>query len=167
VKNDVMKRIIFSVFILYAYVGFSSCGGLLQKTPFKKSMEETTESVSVNEQNQVNAFLQELYDKYVFWSDRVGDFEDVVEHFSPEILTKLRKAYEYEYDGSGYAVWLFRTGAQDGPEDKSKVISILTEGDDWYTVFFSDMGLKGSCRFHAKLVDGKVFVSEFENGSMK
>jgi Na+/proline symporter len=60
VKNDVMKRIIFSVFILYAYVGFSSCGGLLLKTPFKKSMEETTESVSVNEQNQVTAFLQEL-----------------------------------------------------------------------------------------------------------
>lgn len=57
-KNDVMKRIIFSVFILYAYVGFSSCGGLLQKTPFKKSMEETTESVSVNEQNQVNAFYK-------------------------------------------------------------------------------------------------------------
>lgn len=166
-KNDVMKRIIFSVFIFYAYVGFSSCGGLLQKTPFKKSMEETTESVSVNEQNQVTAFLQELYDKYVFWSDRVGNFEDVVEHFSPEILTKLRKAYEYEYDGSGYAVWLFRTGAQDGLEDKSKVTSISTEGDDWYTVFFSDMGLKGSCRFHAKLVDGKVFVSEFENGSMK
>lgn len=86
VKNDVMKRIIFSVFILYAYVGFSSCGGLLLKTPFKKSMEETTESVSVNEQNQVNAFLQELYDKYVFWSDRVGNFEDVVEHFSPRFL---------------------------------------------------------------------------------
>lgn len=57
-KNDVMKRIIFSVFILYAYVGFSSCDGLLQKTPFKKSMEETTESVSVNEQNQVTAFYK-------------------------------------------------------------------------------------------------------------
>ena len=145
---NVMKRIIFSVFILYAYVGFASCGGLLQKTP-------------------LNAFLQELYDKYVFWNDEVGNFEDVVEHFSQKILTELRKAYEYEYDGSGYAVWLFRTGAQDGPEDKSKVTSILIEGDDWYTVFFSDMGLKGSCRFQAKLVDGKVFVSEFENGSMK
>ena len=115
----------------------------------------------------MNAFLQELYDKYVFWNDEVGNFEDVVEHFSQKILTELRKAYEYEYDGSGYAVWLFRTGAQDGPEDKSKVTSILIEGDDWYTVFFSDMGLKGSCRFQAKLVDGKVFVSEFENGSMK
>ena len=75
---NVMKRIIFSVFILYAYVGFASCGGLLQKTPFKKSMEATMESVSVNEQNQVNAFLQELYEKYVFWNDEVGNFEDVV-----------------------------------------------------------------------------------------
>lgn len=55
---NVMKRIIFSVFILYAYVGFASCGGLLQKTPFKKSMEATMESVSVNEQNQVNAFYK-------------------------------------------------------------------------------------------------------------
>ncbi len=161
----IMKRVIFNLFILYVYVILASCGGSSQKTPFKESMEETTESVSVNEQNRVNAFLQELYDEYIFGSDGSGDFEDVVEHFSPEILSKLRN--EFEYDGGGYAVWLFRTGAQDGPEDKSEVTSISTGGDGWYTVFFSDMGVKGSCRFQAKLVDGKVFVSRFENGSLK
>lgn len=160
-----MKRVICSFFILYAYVILASCSGSSQKKPFKGSMEETTESVSVNEQNQVNAFLQELYDKYVFGNDGFGDFEDIVEHFSPKILTQLRD--EFEYDGGGYAVWLFRTGAQDGPEDKSEVTSISTKGDGWYTVFFSDMGIKGSCRFQVKLVDGKVFVSKFENESLK
>lgn len=160
-----MKRVICSLFILYAYVILASCGGSSQKKLFKGSMEETTESVSVNEQNQVNAFLQELYDKYVFGNDGFGDFEDIVEHFSPKILTQLRD--EFEYDGGGYAVWLFRTGMQDGPEDKSEVTSISTEDDDWYTVFFSDMGIKGSCRFQAKLVNGKVFVSKFENKSLK
>lgn len=163
----IMKRIICigGLLVLSAHVILASCGGSLQKTSFKESMEETTESVSVNEQNQVNVFLQELYDKYVFGNDGLGDFEESVEHFSPEILTKLRN--EYEYDGDGYAVWLFRTGAQDGPEDKSEVTSISTEDDGWYTVFFNDMGIKGSCRFQAKLVDGKVFVSEFENESLK
>lgn len=159
-----MKRIIFSFLIIYAYAILSSCGGSSQKTPSEKSMEETKESVSVNEQNQVNLFLQELYDKYVFGNDDFCNFEDIVEHFSPKILTKLRN--EFEYDGGGYAVWLFRTGAQDGPEDKSEVTSISTEGDGWYTVFFSDMGIKGSCRFQAKLVNGKVFVSKFENMSL-
>lgn len=162
-----MKRIICigGLLVLSAHVILASCGGSSQKTSFKESMEETTESVSVNEQNQVNAFLQELYDKYIFGNDGSGDFEELVEHFSPEILARLRN--EYEYDGDGYAVWLFRTGAQDGPEDNSEVTSISTENDGCYTVFFNDMGIKGSCRFQAKLVDGKVFVSEFENESLK
>lgn len=90
--------------------------------------------------------------------------DDVVEHFSPKILTKLRN--EFEYDGGGYAVWLFRTGAQDG-QGTSEVTSISTEGDGWYTVFFSDMGIKSSCRFQAKIVEGKVFVCDFENGHIE
>lgn len=160
-----MKRCIFSLFTLFAYVILVSCGGPSQKTPSKESMEKSTALVSINEQNQVNAFLQELYDKYVFGNDGFGDFEDVTEHFSPKILTILRN--EFEYDGNGYAVWLFRTGEQDGPEDKSEVTSISTKGDGWYTVSFSDMGIKGICRFQAKTVDGKVFVSKFENGYLK
>lgn len=31
--------------------------------------------------------------------------------------------------------------------------------------FFSDMGIKGSCRFQANIVEGEVFVNNFETVS--
>ena len=158
-----MKKIILNFFILSVCVILESCSTSPQKTPSIESNAETTESVNLKKQKLVKAFLQDLYDKYVFGNDEFYDFEDIVEHFSLKILTKLRN--EYEYDGGGYAVWLFRTGAQDGPEEKSEITSISTEGDGWYTVFFSDMGIKGSCRFQANIVEGEVFVNNFETGS--
>ena len=161
----IMKKNILNLFILKVCIILVSCNSIQQKTPPIEDKVETTESVGVKEQSLVKAFLQELYDKYVFGNDGVCNFEDIVEHFSPKILTKLRN--EFEYDGGGYAVWLFRTGAQDGPEAKSEVISISTEGDGWYTVFFSDMGIKSSCRLQVKIVEGKVFVTAFENGSVE
>ena len=160
-----MNRKSFCLCVLLVCVILTSCNNSSQKASSTVPKVEAMESVSVEEQNQVKAFLQELYDKYVFGTEEFRDFEEIVEHFSPKILTKLRN--EFEYDGGGYAVWLFRTGAQDGPEDKSEVISISTEGDGWYTVSFSDMGIKGSCRFQAKIVDGTVFVSNFENGALE
>ena len=160
-----MNRKSFCLCVLFVCVILTSCNNSSQKTSSTEPKVEAMESVSVEEQNQVKAFLQELYDKYVFGTEEFRDFEEIVEHFSPQILTKLRN--EFEYDGGGYAVWLFRTGAQDGPEDKSEVTSISTEGDGWYTVSFSDMGIKGSCRFQAKIVDGTVFVSNFENGALE
>lgn len=159
-----MKKL-FYFFILNVCVILASCSGSPQKTPSKESNVKTVESVSFKEQNLVTAFLQELYDKYVFGNDEFCDFEDIVDHFSPKILTKLRN--EFEYDGGGYAVWLFRTGANGGPSNRSEVTSISTEGDGWYTVFFIDMGIKSSCRFKAKLVEGKVFIEKFENRSIE
>lgn len=158
-----MKKII--LFILTVCLILESCGRSPQKTPSTGPKEETAQYVNIKEQNLVNAFLQELYDKYVFGNGGLCNFEDIVEHFSQKILARLRN--EFEYDGGGYAVWLFRTGAQDGPDEKSGVTSISTEGDGWYTVFFSDMGIKSSCRFHAKIVEGNVFISDFENGSIE
>ena len=157
-----MKRIILKLFILNVCVILASCNGSPQKASSPDYKVETSESMSIEEQNMVKTFLKRLYNKYVFANDGLSNFEDIVEHFSPEILTKLRN--EFEYDGGGYAVWLFRTGAQDGPEEKSEVISISTEGDGWYTVIFSDMGIKSSCRFQVKMVEGDVFVCDFENG---
>ena len=49
----------------------------------------------------------------------------------------------------------------------NEVTSISTEGDGWYPVFFSDMGIKESCCFQAKLVNGNVFCSRFENAYLK
>lgn len=64
---------------------------------------------------------------------------------------------DYGYDGEGYAVWLFRTGAQDGPDDVSEIREVASLGDGRYRVDFVDMGTEG--RRIVKIVD--------ENGAMK
>ena len=71
------------------------------------------------------------------------------------LLRKLRA--DYGYDGEGYAVWLFRTGAQDGPDDVSEIREVASLGDGRYRVDFVDMGTEG--RRIVKIVD--------ENGAMK
>lgn len=62
----------------------------------------------------------------------------------------------------GYAIWLFRSGAQDGPGE-SEVINIEDNGDGWFTVYMSDMGFKGSCVFKASIEDDVVFITDFKN----
>lgn len=110
----------------------------------------------------VEAFLLRLYHRYVFaLESRDADFGEIAHCFAPAIQKQLRDGYDYE--GEGYAVWLFRTGLQDGPEDTSSVTAIKKEGGGWYRVDFSDMGTRGSCRFKATMRDGSVYISEMEN----
>ena len=52
---------------------------------------------------------------------------------------------------------LFRTGAQDGPDDVSEIREVASLGDGRYRVDFVDMGTEG--RRIVKIVD--------ENGAMK
>ena len=108
----------------------------------------------------MTVFLTDLYEKYVLCTRGYHNFSKIKSHFSPKILKKMRK--EFEYDGGGYAVWIFRTGVQDGPSE-SQLRSITPEGDGWYKVSFSDMGYKGSCRFKAEIRDGEVFISDYKN----
>ena len=90
-----MKRNPFCLFFLFVCVILTSCNNSSQKTTSTESKEEVIESVSDKDQNQVKAFLQELYDKYVFGNEEFCDFEEIVEHFSPKILTKLRNEFEF------------------------------------------------------------------------
>ena len=49
------------------------------------------------------------------------------------MLNKL--ASDYDYDGFGYAIWDFRSGAQDG-DGPTKILSITPLGDMWYRYDF-------------------------------
>lgn len=81
-----MKKNILNLFILKVCIILVSCNSIQQKTPPIEDKVETTESVGVKEQSLVKAFLQELYDKYVFGNDGVCNFEDIVEHFPLRFL---------------------------------------------------------------------------------
>lgn len=64
-------------------------------------------------------------------------------------LSKLKAANEY--DDGGYAVWVLRTGNQDG-DGASKVTSVTADGDDAVIVKYKDMGATGATRL--------IFVKE-------
>ena len=129
----------------------SSC---VQCNGNEQHMEKSSE-----ESEQIKDFLLNFYDNYIIGH---GDFSEIKYHFSPSIVSTLQSAYQEEYDGMGYAIWLFRSGAQDGPGE-SEVINIENNGDSWYTVYMSDMGFKGSCMFKASIEDGVVFITDFKN----
>ena len=114
---------------------------------------------SSEESEQIKDFLLNFYDNYIIGH---RDFSEIQYHFSPSIVSTLQSAYQEEYDGMGYAIWLFRSGAQDGPGE-SEVINIENNGDSWYTVYMSDMGFKGSCMFKASIEDEVVFITYFKN----
>lgn len=105
----------------------------------------------------VEDFLNKLYRDYVFGS---RDFAKVKSQFASSIVKRLRA--EYEFEGEGYAVWLFRTASQDGASDKSEVKLISSDGDGWYTVRYSDMGNAGSTRFKVTVTDGTAYVEDFK-----
>lgn len=63
---------------------------------------------------------------------------------TPALLQRLKHEYtKAGYDGDGYAMWIFRTEAQDGDGD-SNVLDITPAEDGWYQVDYIDMGLLGT-----------------------
>ena len=136
-----------------------SCSGKSGKTEEQQIVTEDTITVNNKEDNEtvVKNFLTTLYSDYVF---QYHDFSLIQNHFSEQVLHRLRQ--EYDYDGEGYAVWLFRSDAQDGPSDVSKVNTITPEPDGWYAVHYTDMGIKGTCHVLIQLRDGEPGVQDFK-----
>ena len=103
--------------------------------------------------NEAERFIRHFYTNCVFGNAACGPILEKC--CTQRLLRKLRA--DYGYDGEGYAVWLFRTGAQDGPGGVSEVREVAALGDGRYRADFVDMGTEG-CRI-VKIVD--------ENGAMK
>lgn len=103
--------------------------------------------------------LRNLYDNYVFGN---RDFSRIAREICSEsLLKRLADAYDYDCeDGNCYAVWLFRTSYQDGPEDQSKVNSIVAKGHGWFEVSYSDMGQEGKTSLKLTEHQGKLLIDE-------
>lgn len=146
-----------------------SCTTKTEKTDADAAAVEVAEAPAALDAPEIEAdavatkFISDFYQNYVF-SDAQGNFEDIKDNFSEKILKELRD--KYDFDGEGYAVWIFRSDAQDGPEDKQIVENISIDGDGWYTATLNDMGNPTGCRFHITVDNGKVLVSDFEKVSL-
>ena len=90
------------------------------------------------------AFIKNMYNQ-----DKYEDYSFLKSHCTKKMLKKLEDSFEYECDGTCYATWLFRSGAQDekynwgqNVESESKILSIVAKDDHWYAYTALDMGWK-------------------------
>ncbi len=49
-----------------------------------------------------------------------------------KLLSKLKRAYEYDPCPTCYAGWLFRSNSQDGPSNRTEIISVTPIGNNKY-----------------------------------
>ena len=102
-------------------------------------------SCSDNENIDVKAIekIQTFYSKHIFGNEFAND-SIIAKYCTKSLAQKLRDDYDNEYsDGGGYAVWEFRSNAQDG-EDIHEIEKIEPLGERKYLVHYNDMGNKGS-----------------------
>ena len=122
------------------------------------AIDSVSESDYVDEENIVKEFIVNMYNNHLY-----DEYRFLENHCTRHLLDVLRA--DYEYDGTGYAVWDFRTCSQDGKPDseyENKIISVESLGDGWYTYEFYDGGWRGKKRVKASVVDGEVMMDVLE-----
>lgn len=112
---------------------------------------------SCSQNTDKELFIKEMYEQKKF-----EDYAFLEKHCTKDLLAKL--ASEYDYEGEGYAVWKFRSAAQDGPSDESRIISIQDEGDGWYRYTASDMGIAFSKRILLLDEGGRIVIADLSDG---
>ena len=104
--------------------------------------------------------IQKFYKDYVFGQEEATD--DVINNYCTKKLAK-KLAGDYEYEGGGYAIWDFRSGAQDGDSDVQKVNNVEALGEGKYKVSYNDMGTKGSCIISVVVDGDNILFDEISN----
>lgn len=98
-------------------------------------------------------FIRDMYEKCLY-----EEYSFLEQHCSKGLLEKLSE--EYDYEGDGYAVWLFRSGAQDGPSQEHVMTSIEDEGNGWYRYTAIDMGITFTKRIRISHESGRNMIED-------
>lgn len=104
------------------------------------------------------SFITKMYNSRQFESNSF-----IANKCTKRMKKKLRAANEY--DDGGYATWLFRSDAEDGPSNVSKIISVIPLGDGWFKYTFYDMGVKGANKIKLIEYNGKIMVDNLKKAS--
>ena len=99
-------------------------------------------------------FVRTMYEESLY-----EDYGFLEKHCSEALLKKLSD--EYDYEDGGYAVWLFRSGCQDGDSDEHRIVSI-TEDGDWYTYEGIDMGCPFTRKVRLSTSGGRIIIEDLE-----
>ena len=105
--------------------------------------------------------IQSFYTNYIFGNEFASD-SVMARYCTKELAQKLRDDYDNEFiDGGGYAVWKFRSNAQDG-KDIHEIEKIEPLGDGKYIVHYNDMGNKGTHTITTVIQDGEIFFYKLD-----
>ena len=122
-------------------------------------VEDDSPKGLTEEDAKIIEFLTDMYDNHKY-----EDYDFLRAHCTEKLLNKLSQKYDYECSQDVcYAIWLFRTQAQDGPSNRSEIVRVKPEGDGWYTYDFYDMGIKGRNRVRVFVKDGVVMMDDILN----
>lgn len=164
-KTDIMKKIL----VITAAALAVSCGN---KQPVQQPEGDSAtvvsdsivqEQVIEDESEVINekaiGIIQEFYKDYVFGINAVTDA--VINKYCTKKLAK-KLADDYEYDDGGYAIWDFRSDAQDGDSDVQELTNVEPLGDGKYKIYYNDMGNKGSLILTIVQKDGNILFDDIE-----
>lgn len=134
----------------------------------ERTEEQKVEEAPAVEEAQVEAaedeagirdFITNMYEQ-----DLYSETDFLETHCSKALLQYLKD--QYEYDGEGYAFWLFRTSSQDGKPEaenvESKVLSVTKDSEGWYHYTFTDGGWHGENKIKLHMENGKVVMDELK-----
>ena len=124
-------------------------------------VENATRSDADVIETQAPEKIKEFYKTYVF-NDKNEPTDEVVNKYCTKKLAK-KLADDYEYEGGGYAIWDFRSGAQDGDSDVQELITVESLGGGKFKVHYNDMGNKGACILTVVREGENILFDEIEN----
>ena len=137
--------IILSITISLSSENNSSSDDYAYTEEIDEFMNDTEEDISDSETNYTGEsadsgivqWVSDFYTNYVF-NDYIEDYGFIDQYCTAQLKQELRDAYEY--DGEGYALWLFRSGFQDGPSDECYITGVTDLGNGWFSIAMVDMG---------------------------
>ena len=114
-----MKKLLFILAIAAVSCSDKQPQVQVQQTEATPSTETISEDIDARAIEKIQAF----YGKYIFGREEATD-SVIAQYCTKALAQKLRDDYNNEFaDGGGYAIWEFRSGAQDG-EDIQEVEKI-------------------------------------------
>ncbi|WP_254917297.1 hypothetical protein [Fibrobacter sp. UWB4] len=123
--------------------------------------EESKKNTSNDADSKAIEKIQSFYSNYIFGTEEATDAV-IAKYCTKSLAQELSKAYNDEFsDGGGYAVWKFRSDAQDG-EGIHEIEKIEHLGNGKYLVHYNDMGNKGAHTITIVQQDGEIFFDKLD-----
>ena len=140
-----MRKLISILAVAVVAVCFTGCQ--------MKAPAAVSEAVQDNE--AAEQFIREM-----FTTRNFEDYDYLRSHCTGKLLDKL--AEQYEYDGDGLAVWLFRSGAQDSKYEfaPTEILRITPIGDNWYAYTALDAGWRFTAALKLLSKDGSFLMDD-------